>query len=315
MKKLAFKLLAFMALLFISTFILQKFIDKGLKNDSSDEYKEWNDIFLSRINADILFQGASRARDHFSPHIFDSAFSMNSYNLGISGYGFNMQYYRFLIYLKYNKSPKYIIQCIDEGSLGKRKDLFEYSQFLPYLNDSIIKEAIKGSEGLNWRDQYIPLYKYRSVYDRAFAGLIANFRKPPYNTMRYKGYFPQTGSSDTAFKSLKKRYPNGFRNQVNRTTLDLLTKFMDLCKAKGITVIFVDVPKYYPAQKMVINRDSIINIIKNYASNYHIPYLDYSNDSICRDKANFYDYDHLNILGVKKFDIEIINDLKNIIKH
>lgn len=51
------------------------------------------------------------------------------------------------------------------------------------------------------------------------------------------------------------------------------------------------------------------------ASSCDITFLDYSKDSICTDKINFYNSQHLNAIGAGKFNRKLSNDLKKIIKN
>ncbi len=314
MKLFLTKAVLFLVLLFSIAFLVQSLIDRGLKKDNSGDYREWNDIFWSRINADILIQGSSRAYRHISPRIIDSAFASNSYNLGMGGYGFFMQYYRFLFYLEHNKSPKYILQNVDPSAFVKQKDLFGYLQFLPYLHDSLIAKAVTSYNGIDWKDIYIPLFKYRSNYHLVAKGLLDNVHTSKKGNEKYKGFNSPDSHWDTAFANFKLKNPNGYRDKLDKETITLFEKFLDMCKTKGITVVFIYTPEYYQAQQMLLNRDSIMNIFRNYSTEYHIPFLDYSKDSICFDTANFYNSQHLNRWGVKKFDAKLVSDLKGIIK-
>ena len=105
------------AILAILLFLLQWICDTGLRKSEYENYREWNDAMLGKINAELLIQGSSRAWVHFSPKHLDSAFQINSYNLGIDGYDFLMQDSRLKIYLANNKRPEYIIQVMDITTL------------------------------------------------------------------------------------------------------------------------------------------------------------------------------------------------------
>jgi hypothetical protein len=301
-------------MVFIAAFMLQLFIERGLKNDNSGEYKVWNDMLHGKINADILVIGSSRAQLHISPYYIDSTFKVNSYNIGIGGYGFLMQYYRFLFYMEYNKLPKYIIQNIDPTmTLAKGDSLYQYTQFLPYLKDSIIKKMVNSYYGLTWADFHIPLYKYHSLYSEMYSGIMANLHTPPDNNGSYKGFIAVNKQWDFEFGQFKLKHPHGYRFRLDKTTIDLFAKYLGFCKTKGITVIFVCTPEYYEAQNMLLNRDSIMNIYKNYSATYGIPILDYSKDSLCLDTINFYNSQHLNSMGAMKFNKKLVKDLKGII--
>lgn len=293
---------------------IQPFIDNKLANSNLSNYKEWNDILNSRINADLIIQGSSRAWVHISPHVIDSALSLNSYNLGIDGYDFQMQYYRFVLYLKYNKKPKYILQCVDPFTLSKREDLYMPEQFLPYLNIDIIKQAVKNYKGFDNRDFYLPLLKYTHTATTIKLITESIFKDPAANYHKYKGFQAQNREWNSDFDVCKKNSPQGYRQELNKETRALFEKYLDFCKKENIKVIFIYTPEYYEVQKLLINRDYIINIFKNYSLKFGIPFLDYSNDSIGLDTINFYNSQHMNANGVRKFNFKLSNDLQGIIK-
>lgn len=311
MKRFLLKLCVFLILLFGSATLLQKVIDQQLRKDNSFEYDEWSDIFRFKINATIIFQGNSRAYRHFSTIIMDSAFKTTSYNLGIRGYGFFMEYYRFLIYTGANKLPKYVIQNIDPATLEKTVPLINYTQFLPYLNNETIQEAVSNYTKFNWKDFYIPLFKYYGNYQAACRGLSDIFRKLP-DTLKRPDIFPDANWY-SAFKHYN-MHPQTSRCIVDKRTIHLLTTFLAFCKVNAIRVIFVCTPEYYESQQSTSNRDSVMNIFRNYANQYNIPFLDYSHDSICYDTVNFFNSNHLGSTGVRKFNRKLVNDLKDIIK-
>ena len=109
MNKEIIAVLIFNIILFFIVTGLEKAADAGLKKTKYSEYCVWNDI-NSSVNADLLIQGSSRAWCQVSPKILDSIMKINSYNLGMSGYNFDMEYCRFKVYLEHNVVPKYIVQ-------------------------------------------------------------------------------------------------------------------------------------------------------------------------------------------------------------
>src|SRR5665647_1612683 len=113
MKKFSIKVTAFFILFVISAYLLDYFISSGLKQTEEYRFQSWNDIVQSKINADVLIMGNSRAFSHYSPKIIDSILKTNSYNLGIGGHPFNVQYLKYKLYEEHNKKPQLIIQNID----------------------------------------------------------------------------------------------------------------------------------------------------------------------------------------------------------
>jgi hypothetical protein len=315
MRKFLFKSIIFILPIVLCAFVLQPIVDNYLKQTNCvPGCKEWNDIFESKVNADLIIQGSSRARKHFSPKYLDSVFHINSYNLGMDGYPFHMQYYRFLIYMRYNKKPKYIIQVTDFLTFQKRTDLYAYEQFIPYLDNNLIREAVIKYDGLDERDFYIPLYKYHRNRELIFSAINGLHRNSLPESANYKGFHAEDLRWDTTFQSFKNAHPKGYMNEIDTMTLRLFNNFVVYCVKEKIHLVFVNPPIYWEANKVFINQKSINSIYLNYAQKYNIPYLDYSNDSIGLDTTNFYSATHLNVTGVIKFNTKLSNDLKRIIK-
>lgn len=311
MKKLILKCFIFVSPLVFS----QPLLDRALRHSNcSLNYPEWNAIVDSKINADLIIQGNSRAWVHISPRVLDSVFNITTYNLGVDGYHFTMQYYRFLLYMKYNKKPKYIIQTADYHTLGKGPDLWMYEQFIPYLNEEIIQEAVIQYNGLDYKDLHVPFYKYvnhNDVLSCAFKSLTGESVRP---NGKYKGFQTFPAHWDSAFSSFKKANPNGFSSPIDEPTLKLFDTFVNYCVDHDIKLIFINSPSYYEATELLTNRAEIDSIYNSYSIKYNIPFLDYTNDSIGLDTVNFYNSQHMNTTGVIKFNATLSNDLKEILE-
>ena len=314
MCRLFLKSFILLSSLFILTMFFDPYLDNKLrKTNYSINYKEWDDIIDSKINADLLIQGSSRAWVHISPRYLDSSLKLNSYNLGLDGYQFHMQYSRFLLYLKYNKKPKYILQIADYVTLWKTKDLYMYEQFIPFLNEEIIDKAVLEYRGLNKMDIYVPAYRYihnNSVY---FNGLLTYLDDSQSNG-KYKGFQAQNKLWTSNFRDYKKVNPNGDKYDVDTMTLRLFDTFIKSCIKENIKLILVNPPTYFESTKLITNRKLIDSIYHYYTQKYNLPFLDYSNDPICMDTTNFYNAGHLNATGVLKFNAILAKDLSKIIK-
>ncbi len=91
------------------------------------------------MSSDVIIQGNSRAVHHIDPKILDSVLYIDSYNLGMDGCSFNLQYARFKIFEKYNKKPKLIIQSV--GVLSRTTVLPPH--FLPYIQEDLLKDELQ----------------------------------------------------------------------------------------------------------------------------------------------------------------------------
>ena len=81
-------LLSYFADVFISTNLKRanKFAEK--------EYSTWNDIIEGKVNSDIIIYGNSRAWVQFNSAMMTDSLHLPTYNLGIDGHNFCLQYLR-----------------------------------------------------------------------------------------------------------------------------------------------------------------------------------------------------------------------------
>ena len=84
------------------------------------------------------------------------------------------------------------------------------------------------------------------------------------------------------------------------------------CQALDIQLILAYTPEYIDGQNFISNRSEIVEMFSNYARENDLIFLDYSSDSICLDKSNFYNSMHLNRRGATKFTKKLARDLKNL---
>ncbi len=315
MKRLLLKILFFAVLGYLLLLGIQYIIDAGLRKSRHEKFTEWNDIYQSKINADMIIMGSSRAVVHISPKILDSALELNSYNIGLDGWSFKMQNGRFRIYLQHNRKPKYIVQNVDVFLLTKPKQLYNYQQFLPYLNDTLIKQYTKGYEGefTNFH-YYLPLYKFNGCMEIAAEGLLSFFGVNRHKPVRYKGFEPMKKEWDGTFDEYKKMYPQGRPMPVDTSNKHEFFAFLDFCKKENIKVILVFTPELTEGQKYTTNRDEVVEMYQEFADKYGIPFLNYSNDSLSYRKDLFYNSQHLNDKGATLFSYKLAEDLKKIIK-
>jgi len=288
-------------------------VDAGLKKSRHRLYSEWNDIYSGKTDASLLIMGSSRAWVHYSPVVLDDILKTKSYNIGMNGWGFSMQYARLKILLRHNPKPKYIIQNLETSLLQRRENLYEYQQFLPYLNDPIIRSASKGYKGeFSLTQYYLPLFKYNGNWDLAGIGLLNYFGFQTNQTSKYKGYEGQELEWDGSYDKFKLAYPNGLIEKIDADAERDFEEYLNYCKENGIKVFLVYSPEYFEVQDFTINRKDVMAMFQSYAKKYDIPLLDYSNHPICFDKSYFYNSQHLNKKGSELFSKILAQDLLNL---
>jgi hypothetical protein len=311
-------------LLFISpivffSYFLDIFISTNLKKlnqYAGKEYSTWNDIFDGKINSDLLIYGSSRACQNFDPSMISDSLHISSYNLGIEGHNFFLQYLRHTILLKNNKKPKAIILSVDMFTLQKRKDLYNLEQFLPYM---LWNKEIKGGtinyEGFVSMEYEIPLIRYygqTKTLEKTTRLILGNLSNP---VKKIKGFKAKNlfwnSDFDKAKLTMKK-----YEVKLNYETLLLFERFITECKSQNIKLIFVYSPEYIEGQKFIKNRGEIMSIYSKFSKQYHIPFYDYSKDTISFQKKYFYNTNHLNLIGTELFTARLIDSLRqsNVIK-
>lgn len=309
MKKFILKISFFVLLILLSLYPIDYIISKKLsvsKYYAEGELIVWNDIFTGNINSDIVIYGSSRAWVQFSPRIFEDSLHISTYNLGIDGHNFWLQYFRHKELLKYNRKPKQIILSLDIFSLSRRMDLYNYEQFLPYLlwNNEII-EYISSYNGFSFFDYYIPLIRYFGESDSFIAALLSfvNFRNSdPERVKGYKGRDWIWNNDLEKAKSASEYY----EASIDSASVELFERFINECKKDEIEIILVYGPEFIEGQLFVKNRKEVIDIFHDFADKYDLNFYDYSEDEISFEKLYFYNAVHLNKTGSEKFTNKLI---------
>lgn len=289
---------------------LHYFLDTQMKQLKYEDASVWNQIAKGGIDADIVIIGSSRAATHINPALISKAINQSCFNLGMMGHNYFVENARYFYYLQHNKAPKVIILSLDFESLQRRPDLFNHTQFLAYLDDSIIANATQQYEGFSKYDYKLPLLKYVGEQTLIFS-LIKNYFRPQLNKSdRVNGFFARdfiwNSQVDSILDTLKP-----YVVKPDSLSLTAFEAFLDYSKEQNITVVFVHTPTHPLGQQKVINRKEIIDLYQKYAADFQIPFLDYAADTMCYNKAYFMNSTHLNKFGAEVFTKKLIKDLLN----
>tara|TARA_B110000971_G_scaffold221949_1_gene271808 strand:- start:12618 stop:13556 length:939 start_codon:yes stop_codon:yes gene_type:complete len=311
MQKFLKKTLLFLFPLVVLSFVLDGVLSSKLKKTTTlfkGEYAVWNDIFEGKIDSDILIIGSSRAWVHFNPTMITEQTGISCYNIGIDGHPFLLQNTRYDILRKYNKKPKTVIVSLESNSFFKRPDLYNSSQFLPYLrtNKDDLKEPLLKFKGFNKYDFVLPLIRYYGNFSVLKEVLLSSSN----STNRVKGFEAHAKKWNSDLLNAKKKYKS-LKVKIDTTTLNLFKEFVKKNKAEEIEVILVYSPEYIEGQEFISNRDSIINLYKKISDENKISFIDFSNDSISYKKEYFYNATHLNKKGANLFTQKLIDTLNN----
>ena len=315
MKKFLNKILLYGFIIIIASLPIDWLISHFLKqsNQYYSEFEVMNDIYKGSAKGDIAIYGSSRAWVHINPKILEDSLNLCVYNFGIDGYDFTIQYLRHLEYLKHNPKPNTIILSMDIISLQKREDLYNLTQFLPYmLWNKNIKEFTTSYVGFKKSDYIFPLIRYygkSSVFETCLSVILKRDGK---KKGRYKGYLGNDEMWNDDFENAIQIMEN-YTVNLDTATVVLFEQFISECKKSNTELILVYTPEYTEGQEFISNRESIMNMYSNLAEKNKLLFLDYSKNSICNSKELFYNSMHLNAEGSNIFTALLANDLKNIV--
>jgi hypothetical protein len=313
MKKFGVTLLLFSIPLFILAGLGDYFTNKALRKSKYKYFVVWNDLVSGNLNSEVVVYGTSRARAHINSKILEDSLKLSTYNLGIDGYTFEMEYCRHQLVLENNKKPSYIIQTLDYHMLGKNENLYQYEQFYPYFDNETILNAIKKYKGLNFWDYNLPLVRYYGSTEEILSAINILLRPSHNKGNRYKGFynFNQVWTND--LEKAKKSKKTIFQ-KIDKEAVALFEKLITDTKKRDIPIIFVYTPEHIEGQNFVSNRKEIMALYKKLAAKYDIPFIDYSSDPMCLNRDYFYNAEHLNLKGANFFSIKLASDLKKYIK-
>jgi hypothetical protein len=304
--KFIYKLVFFFLIGYLFLSCLQLLIDTTLKKSEAEPYAQWNIIRKDTINADIIINGSSKAWTQFSTEILQNITSKKTYNLGLDGYGFFLQYLKFNLYKQNNKLPQLIIQVASTSTLSKREGIYRKNQFSPYFNDNEIFKDVVTFKGVTSRDKYIPLIKYSGEIKHVIQGTVNYLTQDKLFKSKLKnGYFGRDWGWDNSFDLFKKENPNGVTNKLSEKTILRFKLYLDWCVKNNIIVVLVNPPSYKESQDYIINYDEILSLYKKYSNNETIYFIDYSNFYLCYSKEYFYNSQHLNKKGSELFSKDI----------
>src|SRR5687768_13135685 len=126
MKYFIYKILISTLLVFLLCIPIDLFLSEQLRNSHTyafDEYSVWNDLYQGKLSTDVAVYGSSRAWVHINSQMLEDSLGKKSYNLGIDGHNFWLQYLRHKLLLKYNSQPEVILLSLDMFTLQKRREL------------------------------------------------------------------------------------------------------------------------------------------------------------------------------------------------
>lgn len=305
------KLVSFAAFIAVGAVLLHILITSGLRSIDTSRFGVSNAIVHGAINADILILGSSRALAHYDPRIIERKTGLRSFNIGLNGSQTDMQVARLKVYLRHNKPPFALVFNLDSFSFQiTHGGVYDPAQYMPYLNEPDIYDALKRIDPNIWKSKVIPLYGY-TVEDLRFTwilGVRGLLHLWPVED-HFQGFASRDAAWNEQFERFRASRPNGFRVDVEAPGVEQMEELLTLCRDRHIRVILVYSPEYIESQKITNNRAEILSKFEELSRKYQVALWDYSDSAISASRAYFQNSQHLNAQGAELFSLELAEKL------
>lgn len=301
------KKIIFYTLLLISFFSAFTWIGiRGLQLSEFGNLKEWKEILEGKVNADVLIQGSSRAWVHFDTRLIDSTLKVNSYNAGMDGAPFDIQYIRWKAYMANNSLPRILFQQVDLDLLERNKEVFQKYQYLPFQRDPDLRRWLIQGGILDTADRIFPFSMLMGQPQAIKVGLESFLGINRHPSIRYKGFAAHPGSwKGDGLQVLKNSSPRHW--VVDEELLLLFEQFLEECKSLNIRVVLVYSPMYEAIESVVNDFEGSVKLYQTLAAKHDVEFYDFSLTDISKVKSNFYNTTHLNKTGATEFTRQLIS--------
>jgi len=298
MKQLAYSILFFVAGLFVVDRlggIAMQWINRNTQDVLGPKFKYIHDD----ICEDVVMIGASRCHHHYVSSIISDTLGMSVYNCGIQGSENIYSHYVTLCLILERYVPKVVCVEVMTSDFDYQKDPFaKLSYFAPYFGYSKRADSIFMAGGLYWKYKISHLYRYNAKAVSNIAGLFVSRQKQDDH-----GYLPAKKSSVKLGKLTEAKTDAN----VDKQKILYLHLFAELCRKERIKLVFTVSPKYS------IVDSSYYAVLRNFAQEENIPFLDYHTPGLFLDHPEYFrDRTHLNDMGARLFSQIFASELKSI---
>jgi len=305
------RILSFFVLVGLLALALDAGIDAGLRRIRTSEFGVWNHIVNGAINADVLITGSSRALTHYDARILQERLGRTAYNIGLNGSQTDMQVARLRTYLEHNRKPELLIHNLDLFSFQTTHGgVYDPGQYLPYIGEPALYEALSRINGNTWKSRHLPLYGY-AVEDLRFTWIQGVRRWFGWNPAEdhFQGFKPRHLPWTGEFERFKAQNPQGARFEVEPEGVREMEALLELCRERRISVLLVYSPEYRDMQAMTRNRAEIFARFGQLGERFAAPLWDFSDSPLSPQQDKFYNSQHLNAEGAALFSVALAERL------
>ena len=300
MKKLAISILFILVGLFIidrAGGMAMWWVNQHTKDVTGPKMRYLIDDF----HEDVLLMGTSRCNSHYVPSIIGDTLGMSVYNGGIDGSKNIFSHYIMLCHILASHTPKVICLEVQPNDFVRERAPFTcITFFAPYFGKNAQADSVFRLAGKYWPYRLSHLYRFNAKATSNIAGLVVTRLDSGNN-----GYVPYTPPA---------HFPNTLYHlntpkHADRLKLAYVQKFIDLCKEKGIRLLFTVSPMYAKVES------DFYDVLKETARENGLPFLDYHTAGLYQDHPDyFHDPSHLWDKGARLYSSVFARDLKKLLE-
>jgi hypothetical protein len=308
------KILGFGCLAVLVAFGLHALINTGLRRVRSLDMGAFNRVMSGRVNAEIVISGSSRAYGDYDPQVIREITGKSTFNLGQNGSHTDVQLAVLKCYLKHNVKPRLVVQNLDMHSsvLTPQEEINAQAEYVTYIGEEELYRTLLRINPNVWKWRHIPLYGY-VVDDMSLTWLLFLRGLSGLNEKErlVDGYYGRDLAWTSDFDRFKAQHPKGVEFGIPDEGVMVLKDLIETCQSNHIELVLVYAPQYYEMLDLVRNRPEVFAKFHELSDQYHVPFLDYSQSDICKNKDYFYNSQHLNKTGAELFSSRLGQQLQS----
>ena len=291
---LSFFILFYLIFLLIWGGVMPPWYQKNLYAYRSDTLDIKKQEAVNATDVDILFLGSSHSACGFDPRIFSEYGYENTLNLGTGGQT-PICTEMFLNQYIDNLNPKLVIfevypkMFCDDGTEGLASFFVN-----DYLGESALSTALAENKMIIYNTLLFS-YLHRNV-----LGTNRFMRR-----IELEGKYIPKGFVENPSKVKKKIKRMPLAWEFNAKQIDAFGRIIEELKSRRIQYILVQAPLTSVMNDSITNNDQVDEFFQSYGE-----YVNFNERLDLDDYENFFDYNHLNLSGVKIFNEAFIEYMK-----
>lgn len=269
-----------------------------INRHSRDAFEVKLRYVVNDIDKDMVLLGTSRCFCHYDPDIIADSIGMTAYNAGLNGSDNIISHYFILCQILRHHTPQVVGVDLMTNDYTSSHCFFA-NKTAPYIGicqqaDSVFREA----DNYHFI-RFCNLYRYNARILPNIGGLLVN-----QENLYPNGFEPIPVSKYFPTKTDSVHTPR----TIDSLRLKYLHKFIALCQAHDIRLVFMVSPAYS------LPEADLYDVLKDIAAANDIPLLDYHTKGVFLDHPEyFHDATHLNVDGAKRYTALFAGDLKRIL--